>query len=361
MTSAVEMSITELRRTGDGSYDDTPTVFRFTGPEHSSAQGVLELHLKANHVRKEIPGGNQVVHQMLAATWQPFTLEGEWDDKWGNRRYSAVSGFQRTGSYAFHMYQSFAEMVKQMPTVRLEIDALSLVGVLTDLKLKYHHRGKIGWVVTMSPETNENLTVEARRPTVSKSIPKWLDEIAVVGTQLNESFAVAATLPMKSPRVDSLTSSLLEINDSLDRLSSFGIASLDGDVTNKLLLIAATFRRIRAASFQMAMDVSTITSSIDIAYDDVVVAMTHANWIAASHTWSMQMVGLSRLAEKDMKKRAGKKPRAIYYPKKNESLERIAARFYGSADAWRTIYDANNLDSLVLDGTEELIIPERRS
>ena len=69
------MTITELQRSGNGVFEDTKVVFRWTGPEHSSAQGELELYLKVNTVRREIPGSNEVVEHVMAATWQPFGNE----------------------------------------------------------------------------------------------------------------------------------------------------------------------------------------------------------------------------------------------------------------------------------------------
>lgn len=362
VSPAVEMTVTELRRSATGGYEDTPVVFRFTGPEHSSAQGIIELYLKVNHVRKEIPGGaGKVVHQMMSATWQPFQLDGEWDDKWGNRRALQGLGFTRTGSYAMVMYQEFAAMVKRMPTVRLELDALSLVGVMTDLRIKYQQQGKIGWSVTMSPEDNENVQVSAPRPTISQPIEKWIQDAEVHGTALQDLLTAAKKMELKTPRANDLTTTLLEVNDALDRLQSFGPDNFESDTINKLLLLATTFRRLRGASLQLALAVSRVSAPLDVAYDDVILSMSHAEWIAQTHVTAMILVGLSRSAELDMKKRAGKKPRAIYRPKRGESLERISVKFYGTADAWRLIYDSNDLISLMLDGTEELIIPERRS
>lgn len=355
------MTVTELRRSASGGFEDTPVVFNFSGPEHSSAQGVVELYLKVNHVRKEIPGGNKVVHQMLSATWQPFTLEGEWDDKWGNRRVPSLSMI-RSGSYAMSMYQAFADMVRRMPTIRLELDALSVVGVLTDLRIKYQMQGKIGWAVTMSPEDNENIPVQAPRRVPSQPIARWLQDARDQGDALNTAVSDASIVEMKTERVADVTSALLEVNDALDRLDAFGLQDFDfeSDVFNKLLLLATTFRRIRQSAVNLADRIKEVTSLDDVAFDDAVFRMQHAEWIAGSHVSALQMVGIARQAERDMRKRAGRRPRAIYRPRRGESLERISMRFYRTADSWRIIYDANDLDSLALTGDEELIIPERR-
>src|SRR5579885_2368547 len=128
----IEQSITELQRAGDGTLVDTANVFRWSSQEHASAQGSIALHLMVQTVRKNMPGSNEVVEHALSATWQPFEIQGEWKDMWGNRRQGG--GFARTGAYAKAMFEEFAKLVSRMPMVRYEIDALSFVGIITDFK-----------------------------------------------------------------------------------------------------------------------------------------------------------------------------------------------------------------------------------
>jgi nucleoid-associated protein YgaU len=71
------------------------------------------------------------------------------------------------------------------------------------------------------------------------------------------------------------------------------------------------------------------------------------------------MGSLARAGQTDMQSRMAQRPRAIYRTRLNDSLERISQRFYGTADAWRLIYDANNLNTIYVLPNTELIIPER--
>lgn len=360
--SSAEMVITELRRSGDGVLEDTPSVFRFTGREHSSAQGELSLNLKVSTVRHEMPGSNTVVEQALAATWQPFEIVGEWDDKWGNRAPSGTPGLTapKTGPYAMFMFTEFAELVSRMPFVRFEIDTLSFVGMLTDLVVTYRTATRILWKVTMSPHQNETLVDYSQKKLEKRqSIPKWLNDIANKRVSLNVNLAKAKLMSLKTPRISRFTEAMDQINSACDRLDKLGYDTFTSDTLTKLLLMASTFRRVSESCNNLIDTLKTIVSTDDTAWGGILETFKHLEWRSDGLSVAWLMLGLSNEAAKDMERRAQQKPKAIYYPKAGESLERISVKFYGTADNWRQIYDRNHLSTLIMTGTEELLIPER--
>jgi len=362
------MIITELRRAGDGSLEDTPVMFRWTSAEHASPQGDLNLHLQVKTVRREIPGSNRVVEHAMSATWQPFELNGEWDDKWGNRRFPSNTTLTRTGPYAFEMFREFARMITRMPLVRVELDALSFVGILTDLKVMFRTQTKIMWSATLSPHTNETITIDTQLSKPRQSLPKWVEDTNDITVRLGAGFdLVHGTLPtstlpglsFKTPQLSAFELKMLEINDALDRLQGIVQDGFQSETESKLLLMASTFRRMRAASYSAFTYLKNSAPDESLGFQDALEQMRYKEWTCGSIEEFWRLIGLARDAELDCRSRAKQKPRAIYYPKEGESLERISLRFYGTADNWRAIYDKNNLSSLVLDGTEELVIPER--
>lgn len=359
-----ELIITELARAGDGTLESTPVVFRWTSAEHASPQGDVALHLAVKTNRRDIPGSNNVVEHAMSATWQPFTLEGEWDDKWGNRRFPSNATLTRTGPYALEMFREFAKLVTRMSLVRVELDALSFVGILTDLKIMYRTQTYIRWSVTMSPHVNEIITVEKIKVSAQQSLPKWVEDASHSrdNIKLKLDSIKGATLPpvaFKTPQLDRFTVIMLEINDSIDRMQGIVEDGFHTETESKLLLMASTFRRMRGASKSGIEYLKNSQPSDNLGYQDALEEMRYKEWAAGSVEQFWLMIGLSRDAELDCRRRAKQKPRAIYYPKAGESLERISMMFYGTADNWRAIYDKNNLASLNLDGTEELVIPER--
>src|SRR5512138_2155837 len=136
------MVITELRRTGS-SVDPTPTVFRWTSDTHSSMTNPLALKLKVTTMRRMPAGGEMPVEQVMSASWEPFTVEGEWNDKWAGR------------GFAQSMKLEFPRMVGRTQLVRLQIDQESLVGLITDLQTTYYTRDRVAYSFTFSPHVNE--------------------------------------------------------------------------------------------------------------------------------------------------------------------------------------------------------------
>ncbi len=351
------MTITEVKRSGGGVLEETQTVFKFTGQDHSSPIGDLQLHLMVKTSRKEMPGSNEVVEHAMAATWQPFELTGEWRDMWGNR--NTTNGFSRTGPFAWFMVEEFAKFVSRMPLVRFELDAFRFICLITDFHIRYQTKSKIGWTMKLSPHINEVMEgTRAPRRTIAQPIAKWIQDLADQSTTMNDNYKRVQFIPLKTTRLEDFAIKLAELNAGMDRLQSIGADDLTFGTTNKLLLLATTFRRLRNANIQIALALSRVTSPLDVAFTDVLKMAQYTEWNMGTQTLAWQMVGASSRAEIDALSRARQKPKAIYYPKRGESLERIARRFYGSANSWRIIYDRNNLSSLTLDGTEELIIPE---
>lgn len=354
------MVITELRRTGSGAFEDTPVVFRWSGSEHSSSQGDVSLNLKVTTVRKVIPGGNEVVEQAMHVAWEPFELSGEWNDKFGNRVQPQLAGLRRTGAYALSTFEEFAEMVGRMPEVRVELDALSFVGIIQDLKIKYSSKTYIRWAVTMSPHRNVNVpTARKSELGFSQSVQKWISDVSEQGKSLNTGFKnMLSAVSLKTPQADSFTALLLAINDAIDRLQGISTEGFGTNAEQKLLLTASTFRRLRGACLQAAIALQRSAASEQIAFDDALMSARYCEWTCSSIADVYRTIHLSVAAEADMIKKVGQKPKRLYHPRRNESLEKISAEVYGTPDNWRRIYDANHLGSLVLDGTEELVIPE---
>lgn len=361
-----ELIITELARAGDGSLEDTPVVFRWTSAEHASPIGDVSMHLMVKTNRREIPGSNRVVEHAMAATWQPFTLDGEWDDKWGNRRFPSNTTLTRTGTYALEMFREFAKLVTRMSIVRVELDALSFVGIITDLKVQFRTQTYIRWSATLSPHVNEIINVDKTRKIVQQSLPKWVQDATKNRDDIKLSFDGIKGLDLppiafKTTQLDRFSIVLLEINDAIDRMQGIVEDGFHTDTESKLLLMASTFRRMRSATKSGFTFLKNSRPDDNIGFADELDRMRYKEWANGSVEQFWLLNGLCRDAELDVRRRAKQRPRAIYFPKSGESLERISLLFYGTADNWRAIYDKNNLSSLSLDGTEELVIPERGS
>lgn len=342
------MRIVELRRTGAGTLEETLNKFEWSGPQHSAMQGTLDLELEAKTVRKEMPGSNEVVEQGLSATWKPFDMHGEWDDKWAGQ------------GFAMQMYNDLAPFVARFPLVQFTLDQHSLTGIITSLKITYQKASKIGWAMTMSPHTNDTFTEATLQQDVieHRSIEDWWKQFSsyLDGIMFGRSYVRG--MPLKTGLLAKFDTLIANVNDAITKVGDIATHGLESDTQRRLLQVASTFRRVRGAGLDVLQGIQRQTNTLDAAYQDVMQTLNYHDWVNNTQVALWRMVGVSRLAEIDMIHRLGLKPKAIYRPKPRESLERISTKFYGTPDNAMLIYDTNNLKSAVFVGTEELFIPE---
>jgi hypothetical protein len=359
-----EMVITELRRTGSG-VEPTLVEFRWSSSTHSSMTNPLSVQLKINTMRRTPNGAERPVEQVMSSSWEPFDVSGEWNDKWAGRGFAA------------QMMLEFPRLVGRTPLVRFRIDRESIVGLITSYKPTYVTRDRVGYLFTISPHINE--AVGSFQQSVNKVPPQpinaRIDRAAFDVQELLDQSDAALPLPAKNRDVEDSRIQLQEASSAVDKLRAAGVLSIGStidaslatvaDSTSKtersLLVLASSFRRLRGA-VQNTMDtVARKRSDLTVGFDDAISILRFDEWRCATTRQAAQTLGTSSAAEQDMRALASRRPRAIHFAKKGENLERISLRYYGTADNWRAIYDANNLDSILLDGGAQLLIPERTS
>lgn len=359
--SSTVMRVTKLNRNGAGQLDETDTVFEWSGLSHSSMQGILQMKLGTKIARKVLPG-NIVVHQAMSATWEPMTLKGEWRDIWMGR------------GEANRIYLAFARLAEKLPFVRVTVDGQSFVGMIMDPEFGYHHEGWIEWQFTLSPESNENVTSDVDLgtggPILQKSVPQWFQEAVDKTAKIHDGIDSAQDLAVSTEDLISADQSTNELDDAMSRvaeLSNFVGMTNDfvtaetnngTDITDAVWALPTAYERTMRAAINIAMTVSGNRADTAVAYDDFILALEYELFVHSTTMNAWDMVGHSIDAARDMRSKSSQRPRAIYRPAPGESLERISMRFYGTADNADLLYRANHLNSIVLDGTEELLIPE---
>lgn len=359
------MRIVELARAGAGILLDTPVVFEWEDRTHSMMQDVLGLKLKVNTVRETPPGAEEPVEQVMSTEWSPFEMHGEWMDKW------AGDGF------AWNTFVEFARLVKRTSLVRLELGRHSLIGLLTDLDIRYRTDHEIAWQVTMSPHVNETIG-NARRPPSSAPTTMPFTQRA---TDMADSFdlvdalmdLVDASVPVSADgldEIDSARTQLDELRGSLeDQYAAIDALAVppDPDLTpaefldvtkRKIEAVTGGFRHVEVVALETFQTINGITSDVVLAYDDVVGMLRFEEWIRSMANESIRTYQVAAAGELDARARNNSRVRAVHRTRADESLERISARYYGTPDNWTLIYDANALDSIILEGGIDLVIPE---
>lgn len=342
-------TITELRRTGVGVLEATPTVLRWTSDERSAPRGVIEHAQTVKTVREDVPGGEEPVEQVISVGWEPFELNGVWDDR------HAGPGF------AERMYREVAELVGRTPMVRLQIDRLVFVGLLTSNRPGYRTRDRSTWSLTLSPHRNE--TVGSIRPAIATTAVRPVAHHVAAATaslgSIEAGHAAAAGIPLATDLHGTALDDLDALAGITQRLQSASEAGFEQDAAQRLLSLGALFRGVRGAAQAIPQRFARARSTTQVAYNDVVHTLRFEEWTRTASADARVAILGADAAALDMQARARQRPRAIHRARAGESLHRISQLYYGTPAGWRTIYTANNLSSLTLTGTEELIIPER--
>lgn len=364
MTTTSSIRITELRRMGSGVMIDTPLVFEWDSASHSMPQDALEYELQINTVRESDPGTEEPIEQIMGVEWTPFEMHGEWMDKW------AGPGF------ASDTEREFCLMAGRVPLVRVQIKTRSFVGIITSVKIRYRLETEIGYTIKFSPHSNENIGSFRRTPgtgTVASPVDSRLGEIDSINGDLKGSLDTARA------NVQSATADIEDSADQLDAIdteyakavaanNAIANDAIDSDaqlttvdITQaRLLALAASFSRIAAVATASAVNVSVLAANDVLAYDDVIQALNFEEWSRNTYCDSILMAAAARSAAIDARSRAALRPLTVHRCKNGESLQRISNRYYGTPNAWRLIYDANNMSSILLDSGTEIIIPERQ-
>jgi nucleoid-associated protein YgaU len=359
MASPVRVfTVTEQLRAGARTVLGTPALvqgggaqFQWDSPSHTAPRGMLEAVLAVKTVRRESPGADEPVEQVLTAMWQPFDLEGEWDDK------HAGSG------YAMATYRSFAQMVQRGPLVRLAFEELALVGLITELSLKYERRNKVGWSFTFSPHRHETVGTPRSvgrivQPT-SKPVREHVAIAKEIAAALELDNTAARTLPVSDSTFLDVAADLAVAVAEVSKIEKAASAGLETEAGQKLLNMAGQFKTIGQSALTVADRVERARSGVSTGFDDPILWLKFDENVHTTHARAVVLTARALEAERDMRDRADAKPRAVHRAKAGENLYKISQRYYGTANEWRRIYEANGLSGIYLQGTEELVIPER--
>lgn len=352
-----------------GAYE----IFRWNAAHKSIPVKPFTFGLHQRTVRTDYPGGNEPTEQILGPNFVPFTLSGYWDDRYnmtqatrtalvglgrnGDQIYDSIGGFARK------TWKRFEAMVQRGNPVRITFESVVIEGIITDAEFDYQHEARIGYSFTLSPhhrqpggffrvsrsprqalsatqllndlerELDEMLAIQERAPTTAMVGTIYLDAEADLDALVAGQAAIAATIEQRQ------LSPELEPNASLLRLS----AQFYSQATLAVELISLLY----------ATD-----SSEALNYEAASNVLLYDYWSRGLMYYARRMVLAGQRAAADIAQRADPNAIALYQPQAGQSLYDISNRFYGTAHQWRKIAHRNGLSSLILDGTETLVIPE---
>lgn len=355
-------AVIELKRVGGSttsSLQPTGTEFRWSRENFAAPRVSWNFGIQQRTVRKDLPGSEEPVEQVLGWNYTPFTISGRWDDRYGG------------AGFAMQQFRDFTDMVKRGNFVRVQFEQLAIVGIVTGFQPSYKRKDFIDYSFTVSPHfVNEGETVRQevnpkRRVTTDPATSVQLCRQQMDLLAEEHARARASNLS----KVQSLlkTDIFAEINADFDELSQYvtqaefsvtkGLEGPDG-AANALMRAAQSMVSIRGVVQRTLGRLRSIVSTTSLAIDTFDSALDFRVWVNGV-AYQTRLLGLQAYqSQQDLRLRAEPKARRLHRARQGESLYAISTRYYGTPHRWREILQANNLSALILTGGELLIIPE---
>lgn len=349
-------TVTELTAQGDGTYTfvDTGIKFEWDAARQSSPRNAWDYSIKLRTVREDYPGSDLPTEQVLGPNYEPFDLEGRWQDKYN------FNGF------AEQTRVDFEKMVQRGGKVRLELDKISITGLITNLKINYRNAFDIGYKFTFSPHFRSSggdaRQQKTQAPQPVSNPQDYSDQLAAQALAMRQIHAdaplpyLAGNLgPDVGAQLDRVVAASNGVQDILDNR----VLAIDAStqVVNSVGRLAQSFNDAASAAAAIAPILLGYPTSLGLGYED---ALSVLNF----EVWARELCAQARLtllvcaeAAAALAKQVSASGVALYRPHRNESLYGISNRFYGTPHHWHEIAERNGLTDFVLDGTELLIIP----
>lgn len=308
------------------------------------------MPLKQRTERTDYPGARAPTEQILGPAWQPFTLTGKWDDRYN------------FAGYAIKELARFEAMVSRGNLVLIQFLSQEFHALITDFVPEYRREWDIGYSFTVSNHGRpQGFDLSSRAPATVRTQDKAVDESAVIAK------ALASWHQDNAPRVATSGSSVTSVTASLKDLDAHINTIADSiDTRRGVLKPIGDFKKTASLFRIVAADATGILTNLQAVRSDTELSFLTAkgvlDWEAWSHGTRFQtrvLLGQANAAAKDMDERDAPTPVKVYRPFRGQSLYGVSRAVYGTPHGWRDIQQRNHLTGFTLDGTEELIIPER--
>jgi nucleoid-associated protein YgaU len=350
-------TIEELERTAAGDLAPTGVKFEWDAKTQTSPEGEWQYGLSLLTVRDENPGNDRPTEQILAPRFDDFTMSGRWDD-----RYAGAGFAERTR-------REMEAFVGRSGLARLSIDAISVVGIVKNLVIRYRHRALIRYAFTVSAHYRDDGLVRSAVESLTAAVgmpaataPDTFVDRAQA--EVETAVAVHQDYPVgPSARVDDVQAvgtSVRGWQDSLSEMRDIIDARLldAEDQVGAASRLAATFGALKTEAFDVLARLRGITSTGELAFESAIAVLDFEVWSRGLRGSALRLVMRSEEARRELGRRDRPRAVATHRAKRGESLYAISNLYYGTPFRWLAIYERNDLSTTELAGGELLIIPE---
>lgn len=319
--------------------------------------------------RTDYTGADSPTEQVLGPNFKPFTLRGQWLDKYNPLTSRApgesdASFAARARGYAIKEWKAFTAMVRRGNMLEFSFKSMTFFGIITDYDWEYRREYDIGYSFTVSvhrrPGADEldalpspSLTRDAN--TLSKEIEQRITARMDILNAAKPSRFMAGDL---SPTTEAEYQALKDASTEFNTVVSQRVLQVAADAFLSVRRAVAAGDIVIGRAQSLINTLGGVRSDVDLMYQTALGVLDVETWGRGLAAQGRLVVYDSYNARQQLDEQIEPNAIALYRPFKGESLYSISNRFYNTPHNWRLIKQRNRLGSSALTGTELLVIPE---
>jgi len=327
--------------------------FIWTADDQAAPEDGWKVPRRQNVVATKYPGGRKSVHQKLGPELLKQKHRGMWADRWMGEG-AAIDTCDR-----------FAAMVDRGNPVRIEHEGWSFVGTIEEFEPDRRDSSEIGYEFTFIPQyerpgTGPSAGVMRRAPAPEALLTpdQFYADSAVYVEQLTELQDDVRVWALASDYHHTAGQSLVLLVERATDVKAQLVAGSDtsGEAVKLSAQLATAYVSLAAAADAHLDETALLNNAEAVAWDDASNLLAFEDWRRNTDAASLLLLYQATVAARELRRRTQPSATKRARPFNGQHLYHFA-RIH-NAD-WREIAARNHLDTMVLDGTMELIIPER--
>ncbi len=364
--------IEELLPVASKTRGATPAKFTWDVEHRNMPEGAWEYAITQRSNRVDYPGGDSPTEQILGPNYEPFEMKGAWLDKWNY------------AGYARDTRRDFEVLVRRGHLCKFICNDIVFVGLIKNLRVQVKNMFTIRYQFTVSPHnrgaSEDELSFKSSGPSgkdprqrameVQAKNERLVDAMVsqAVFQNVNKTISMpqgpaVPTMPLAAQasilqgEILSLSRSITNGVDDIFSALDKAVLSPVTDTLSALKVLASSFAIVRGRCQQVIDRMATVRSDTQTIQSAIDLHQFHA-WSRGISLQATLMWGDCYNAEEDLVKKTTPDIMALHLAQPNESLYRVALRYYGSPTAWKIIAERNHIEGFMLNGGELLVIPE---
>lgn len=313
------------------------------------------------HQKREYPGSRVATIQVLGPSLGDWSIEGIWKTRYIAARHSVeLKGFgdiDNTGGRitAEDLVRVFKRLNDAGQTVEVRWGPEVRVGIVKDFTPEYDRVEDVAWKLEFVWSKDEDVPPRRAAITMDSTaeIQRVLDALDLKSAEMPKEIPPAQASDLLA-KTEAVRTSGATLTDSLAKVQS-GVTSPEAS------------RAVGTSGDQVVSDAEVLRSGLLsdrpvtslIPVDDVQVTLSVEVWRRDMAAAARDVQAQARQAVQSVSQRIQPGNIAVVTVTENTSLRTLALRYYGTADSWPIIADANHLVGSIAPAGLRVVIPRQ--